>query len=340
MRARALLVERGRGEATRRELVAAHALRTDLEIQEDGDRLAFPLVPEASVRPEWGTVDLREFEPRKGATPSEFRDLLDLPEAELRLVPRSFDVVGDVVLVRLPAELEVRRFAIGEALLRFVPSCRLVGLDRGVRGPERRREVERIAGSGPWATRHRENGLDFEVDLERAYFSPRLSGEHARVAAEVRSGDAVYDLCCGVGPFSVTIARDGRASSIVAVDANPAAIELLRRTLGRYPFGPRVRPVEARLEEFVVSAPTAHRVIVNLPHEGIKYAALVAPLVAPGGGLYYYEVVPREEIVGRATVVQAALSVRGAWSVPTVRVVHPYSPSSDLIAVAAVRREG
>ena len=338
MRARALLVERDRGEATRRELVAVHALRTDLEIQEDGDRLAFPLVSDASVRPEWGTVDVRDFEPRKEGIPSEFRDLLELPESELRLVPRSFDVVGDVVLVRLPPELEERRCAVGEALLRFVPSCRLVGIDRGVRGPERRREVERIAGSGPWTTRHRENGLDFEVDLERAYFSPRLAGEHARVAAEVRPGDAVYDLCCGVGPFSVTIARDGRASSIVAVDANPAAIELLRRTLGRYPFGPRVRPVEARVEEFVLSAANAHRVIVNLPHEGIKYAALVAPLVAPGGGLYYYEVVPREEIVGRATVVQAALSAHGAWSVPAVRVVHPYSPSSDLVAVAAFRR--
>jgi len=340
MKARALLVERRRGEETRRALVAANALRTDLAIRHEDGRLAFPLRPEVVVPAAWGDVDVRDFTLRETSAPTEFRDLLGWPEAELQLVPRSFDVVGEVVLVRLPAELEARRFEVGEALLRFVPGSRLVGLDRGVHGPERRREVERIAGSGPWSTRHRENGLAFDVDLERAYFSPRLALEHARVASEVRVGERVYDLCCGVGPFALTIARDGRAASIVAVDANPAAVELMRRTLARYPFGSRVTVREARVEEFVTSAPPVDRVVLNLPHEGIKYAALVAPLVSPGGCLDYYEVVPREEIARRATVVESTLSALGAWSVRGIRVVHPYSPSRDLIAVTAARREG
>jgi len=337
MRERALLVERQRGEATRQALVRSHALRTDLAIRHEGERLAFPLVPGATVPPELGEVDEREFEPLRADAPTEFRDLLGWPASETQLLPRSFDVVGDVVLIRLPAGLESRRFEVGEALRRFVPGTRLVGLDRGVHGPERRRTVERIAGEGAWTTRHRENGLEFEVDLERAYFSPRLAGEHARVAAEVQAGDRVYDLCCGVGPFSVTIARDGRAASVVAVDANPVATALLRRTLARYPFGGRVTPVTARVEEFVASAGPADRLVLNLPHEGIKYAALVAPLVAPGGSLTYYEVVPRDEFARRGTVVESALSASGGLSVRSVRVVHPYSPSSDLVAVSVTR---
>jgi tRNA (guanine37-N1)-methyltransferase len=339
MKERALVVERHLGEATRQSLVAAGAMRTDLVIRREGEHLAFPLRPEASVPPEWGEVAVRDFDVRETAGTTEYRDLLDWPQAQRELLPRSFDVVGEIVLIRLPPELEPRRSEVGEALLRFVPGSRLVGLDRGVRGPERRRAVERIAGSGDWHTRHRENGLEFDVDLERAYFSPRLAGEHARLASEVRPGERVYDLCCGVGPFAVTIARAGRARSIVAVDSNPEAIALLRRTLARYPFGGTVLPCDARVEEFVPSAPPADRIILNLPREGIKYAALVAPLVAPGGSLYYYEVVPRDEIARRGTVVERSLSTLGAWSVRGVRVVHPYSPSSDLVAVSA-RRAG
>ena len=339
MRARALLVPRDRGETVRRALVAAGVLRTDLAILREGRRLAFPLAPEAIVRPEWGEEGLREFVPRPTPPPAAFRELLGWSPAKLELLPRSFDVVGDIVVIRLPPELEDRRFEVGEALLAFVPGARLVGVDRGVRGPERRRTVERIAGEGSWRTRHHENGLELEVDLERAYFSPRLAHEHLRIAAEVAPGETVYDLCCGVGPFAVAIARDGRASRVVAVDANPEAIVLLKATLARYPFGARVTPVEGRLEEFVGSAAPADRIVLNLPHEAIKYAVLVAPLVAPGGSLHYYEVAARDEIARRGTVVERSLGDSARWSVRDVHSVHPYSPSSDLVAVT-VRREG
>lgn len=338
MRARALTVPRAAGERTRRALADAGALREDLAIVEEEDRLVLPVRDEARVLPPWGKLGEREFPPLPPSGPSDFRELLPWPSAERAQVPRAFDVVGDVVLIRLPDSLLARRFEIGEALLRFVPSARIVGLDRGVRGPERRRSVERIAGSGGWATRHRENRLEFDVDVERAYFSPRLAGEHARVASEVRRGDRFYDLCCGVGPFAVTAARAGSARSVVAVDANPEAIALLRATLRRYPFGSLVRPLEARVEEFVRTAGPAERVLVNLPHEGIKYATLVAPLVAPGGRLYYYEVVPRDEIGRRAAVVENALASAGPFTVTTVRSVHPYSPASDLLALAVDRR--
>lgn len=337
MKARALVVDRLRGEATRRALIDAGALREDLEILEEGERLALPVREDASQLPSWGAVEQREFSARSLPLRRQFHDLLDWPEELRALLPRAFDVVGDIVLVRLPAELETRRLEVGEALLRFVPGARLVGLDRGVRGPERLRDVERIAGSGPWSTRHRENRIEFDVDVQRAYFSPRLAGEHARIAREVGPGERVYDLCCGVGPFAVTIAREDRAVSVVAVDSNPAAIELLRSTLARYSFGAKVTPREAAVEAFAASELAVERVVLNLPREGIKYAIRVANLVASGGTLHFYEVVPREEVGVRADTVERLLAEAGRFTVRDERIVHPYSPSQDLVAVTAVR---
>jgi len=152
------------------------------------------------------------------------------------------------------------------------------------------------------------------------------------VADEVLSGDRVYDLCCGVGPFSVTIARLGRASRVTAVDANPDAIELLRATLAQHDFGGRATPIVARLEEFLPTAEPVERVVLNLPHEGIKYLPSVARTTAPGGRLYYYEVVPRSELASRGTTLVNLLAPVGVFEVVAEHVVHPYSPSSDLVA--------
>ncbi len=332
MIARALLVPRSRGEEARRALLAAGLLRTDLVIRREGAILALPLVEGGAAPPGWGEVAERAFELHPGRPPADYRALLSWPEEEKTLLPRSFDVVGDVVLVRLPPKLEARRTEIGEALLRFVPGVRIVGWDRGVHGPERRRAIERIAGNGGWETWHRENGLELAVDLERAYFSPRLAGEHARVAEAIRPGERVYDLCCGVGPFSLAIARGGRTGTVVAVDANPAAIALMKRSLGRVAFGGTVRPIEARIESFLESAEPFEVVVFNLPREGIKYASSVARAVASGGRLFYYEVVPRAESEGRASVIERSLAPQQRFRTLERHVVHPYSPAADLMA--------
>ena len=338
MIAAGLLVPRNRGEEVRQDLVDAGLLRSDLEIRREEESLVLPLAGNPDeVPPAWGSIVEREFRiiPRKG--PARYRDLLPWSEEEKESLPRSFDVIGDIVLIRIPPELEGRKESIGGALQKFVPGARLVGLDRGVHGADRRREVEPIAGTGPWRTRHKENGVELDVDVERAYFSPRLAREHARVAEEVQSGDRVYDLCCGVGPFAITIAHLGKASEVTAVDANPEAIALLQATLARYPFAKRIHALVARLEEFLLAAPPVERVVMNLPHEGIKYLPSVARTATPGGRLYYYEVVPRSELGRRGSTLVNALSPIGDFSLAAQRVVHPYSPSSDLVMFAFAR---
>jgi tRNA (guanine37-N1)-methyltransferase len=340
MKGRALIVPRSRGEAIRRALLTDGLLRTDLEILREGERLALPLVDQRPIPEGMGEVGEREFEPVRSPGPTDYRDLLDLPADEMEGLPRSFDVVGDVVLVRIPGGAASRAGEIGRALLAFVPGARLVGVDRGVHGPERRRSLERIAGTGGWRTRHRENDIEIEVDLERAFFSPRLAREHARVADAIGRGDRVYDLCCGVGPFALTIARDGRAREITAVDSNPEALALLRASLGRQSFGVPVSLFEGPVEAFARTAEPVERVILNLPLEGIKYLPSVARTVAPRGRLYYYEVTPRTELERRGDAVVRTLVRPETWTVVDQHVVHPYSPSADLVSFVLERSAG
>jgi tRNA (guanine37-N1)-methyltransferase len=158
------------------------------------------------------------------------------------------------------------------------------------------------------------------------------------VAAAVRTGERVYDLCCGVGPFALTIARAGRARRVLAIDQNADAIALLRASLTRQPNADRVTVQVGSLEAFLPTAEPVERVVCNLPLEGIKYLASVVRTVAPGGRLHHYEVMARDGRAERVRTMTETLEPAGAWSVAGHHVVHPYSPTSDLVAVELARR--
>ncbi len=337
MRSRAIRVARSEGETARRALLDAGKLRTDLRIRVDDGEVVLP-VGEGSLPVAGAVVEeefIRQGEPEAARR---YQDLVSLPPDRRALLPRAFDVIGDIVLVRIPDELESDGPAIGDALLRFVPGARLVGADGGVHGTDRRRSLRALAGKGGWRTHHRENGIEIEVDVEQAYFSPRLAREHARVAEAVRPGETVYDLCCGVGPFSLAIARDARARRIVAVDHNAAATDLLRASLARMAPSVPVDVVEDDVERFLKSAGPADRAILNLPLQGIKYLPSVSRVVRPGGSIHYYEVTERAELDARAMTIMDRVGGPREWVIRDHREVHAYSPSSDLRSYTFERR--
>jgi tRNA (guanine37-N1)-methyltransferase len=340
MRSLAVVVPSAGAEEARRNLRDQGRLRHDLRVAHLDGRVAFPVYGPPDPVPRSAEVVELEFDSPIAAGPASYRELLTLPPGEAELLPRAFDVVGDLVLIRLPPELSPRAASIGEALLQFVPSARLVAWDHGVHGPERVRTLERIAGEGTFRTRHRENGLEIDVDLTKAYFSPRLAREHARVAGCVRTGERFADLCCGVGPFALHVARDGRAKSVVAVDRNPEAIGLLRENLARLGLEDRVTAVVAPLESFLSPPTVSDRAVLNLPHEGIKYVSPVSATVARGGTLHYFEVTPRELRASRGSKIVEQMQPVGSWSVEETHVVHPYSPDSDIVAYTFVRGPG
>jgi tRNA (guanine37-N1)-methyltransferase len=332
-----LIAPPGQAESVRRALLNRGLLRKDVRVSHSDEGVLFPVL--SAPEPPLQRTRLVERDlPVEEATPRSYRDLVQLQPELQALLPRAFDVIGDVVLVRLPRELESHASDIGSALLAFVPGARRVGWDRGVHGEARLRQLTPIAGSGPWRTCHRENGLEFTVDPERVYFSPRLAREHARVAAEVTPGETVWDLACGVGPFALTIARRGIAGRILAVDSNPDAIALLWENAERLGVATRIDARREGIEQFLASAGTANRVVLNLPHEGIKYLPSVSAAVAPGGTVHYYEVTPRADHSMRGITLVNQLAPMARWACVKTRRVHPYSPQADLVAYT-LRRE-
>jgi tRNA (guanine37-N1)-methyltransferase len=213
-----------------------------------------------------------------------------LPSALLASVPQAFDVVGDIVIIDIPAKLEPYQDLIGEAILQIQKSAKTVLAKAGdISGVFRVRDYTFIAGEQKTQTVHREFGCIYHVDVAKAYFSPRLSHEHERVAGLVAAGEVVADLFAGVGPFSVLIGKKCPFAKVYAVDLNPDAVELLKLNVRVNRVDSQVFPVLADARGIAAGKlkGRADRVIMNLPETAIEFVDAASNAVKPDGGVVH-----------------------------------------------------
>ncbi len=215
----------------------------------------------------------------------------ELSPSLLMRLPRAADVVGDIAIVKIPQELDSHKSLIGEAILRTKPSLRTVLVQEStVRGDYRLREFSIIAGVPKTETIHREYGCRYYVDIEKAYFSPRLSYEHHRVASLIGDGETIVDMFTGIGPFSIQIAKAHENVSIHAIDMNPFAYELLKRNIELNKVGAKVDPILGDAREIIRNEliNVADRVIMNLPKKSFEFIDAACKALKTSGGVVHF----------------------------------------------------
>ncbi len=215
-----------------------------------------------------------------------------LPSDLLAVVPHAIDFIGNIAIVEIPSELADYKKVIGEALLEAHKQTTTVLAKSGaVEGVYRIRGFEVIAGPDKTATIHREYGCVYHVDVAKAYFSPRLSSEHNRVASQVKTRETVVDLFAGVGPFAIPIAKKHKNVRVYAVDVNPDAVALLKSNVAVNRTEKQVIPVLGDARQVVKEQlfGKADRVIMNLPETAYEFVDVACEaLKAEGGIIHYY----------------------------------------------------
>jgi tRNA (guanine37-N1)-methyltransferase len=215
----------------------------------------------------------------------------DLPSRLLSSLPQALNIIGDIVIIEVPSELKPYEKLLGEAILETHKNVKTVLAKAGaINGTYRVREFTFLAGELKTQTVHKEYGCQYNVDVAKAYFSPRLSHEHERVASFVKSGETVVDLFAGVGPFSILIAKKNPQVKVCAVDINPEAVDLLK-------FNVRVNRVENRVFPILgdakqIAAEKLHaiadRAIMNLPETAIEFVDAACQAIKPEGGMIHF----------------------------------------------------
>ena len=335
-----LKVPANEGERIRKALIELDLLDTDYKIVSQNNSLYMPLREKAQdnqVSDIVGPIDFeegeREFESALQG-PRTLAEALEgeLSPKELELVPRAYDLIGDIAVLEIPEELSKHSDLIGRVFHGVHKNFSTVLAKGGaISGTLRTREYRHLAGVNKTTTIHTEYGCRLAVDLAKAYFSPRLLEEHNRIPQLVLENEWVVELFCGVGPFQIHNTTRLEAH-VVAIDINSDAIALLKESMNLNRLVGTIEPVIGDARIFISDRKEliADRVIMNHPSAAFDFITDACRILKPMGTIHYYDFIggdnPEDDIKQKASklVEESGRSVHEVGLVRRVRDSAPY----------------
>ena len=218
-----------------------------------------------------------------------------LTQAELKLL-RGYDIIGDIAVIEVSPQLAKRKKLIAQTLLTLLPYIKVVAKKQGGHvGMYRKQPLQVIAGERRKTTIHREHGLEFAMNVETCYFSPRLSTERWRIAQQVKPGENVLVLFSGVAPYVLVIAKHTQAHRVYGVEANPAAHRYAVENVQRNRLGHKVVLIKDDARKAITN-PRAHklpasfdRVVMPWPQQGYKFLDVALKAAKKGVTINFYD---------------------------------------------------
>ncbi|MDG6224384.1 MAG: class I SAM-dependent methyltransferase family protein [Candidatus Thermoplasmatota archaeon] len=336
MRMLYLAVKNRDAESTRRILNDRGYINADVLIEKEGRKVLLPLIWEDKSLVEQGVADLGELTVREGRTkfrpPRSYKDVVDVPRELKDLLPSSFDIIGDVCILKLPDGLADYGDDIAQALTLVNKNIKHVALDRGVIGEYRLRDMEVLLGGPDLETVHIENNIRLKLDPSKVYFSPRLSTERQRIAS-LTQDERVLDMFCGVGPFALTIARHGRAREIVGIDLNPECIRYMEMNISLNSLEDRVSCYLGDSRDVAPTLGPFDRVVMNLPHSSLDFLEIALNCIERGR-IHLYIISETAGVQDTLRMIDdTMINNDRVYSLEGVREVHQYSPDSYMVSL-------
>lgn len=290
-------VQKSYGERFRLALIELGLFDRSRKIKSDEDQVYLPILT-LNENAKGILLKIADFELVEADFKPEKRGLS--PEDILGYKP-SFEIVGDIAIVEQEKAEEV-----AAVLMSTYKSIKtVIAPISDVEGEFRTRRFRHVAGQLRTTTIHKEHGLRYCIDLEGAYFSPRLGTERLRVARQIHPGDVVIDMFAGVGPFALLLAKKG--ANVIAIDKNPVAVRCLRENA-------RLNKVRAEIFEGDAAElasryeNAADHIIMNLPHSASQFLAPAIKAAKTGCIVHYYSIASFDDLYADAELIKKAAS--------------------------------
>lgn len=213
-----------------------------------------------------------------------------LSEKEVSEIYGAFDQIGDIIIIRIPDSLLSKKKIIGNTLLEKVKTAKSVFYQSSpVEGNFRIRNLELLAGEDKTETEYKEHGCRFRIDVQKAFFSPRLSTERERIANLINDGETVINMFGGVGMFSI-IAAKKKKCVVYNIDINPDAIELCRKSISLNKLKGQVESIVGDASQIIEEklADKGNRILMLLPERSDEFLDSAIKATKSSGIIHYY----------------------------------------------------
>ena len=131
----------------------------------------------------------------------------------------SFDLIGSIAILKFRDETQKEKKIIAEALLKKQKNIKtILEKKEKIKGRLRTLKTKYIAGIKTKEALHKENGCSFLLNVEKCYFSPRLSNERLEIAKKIKKKDSVLVMFSGIGVYPIVINKLAQPKRIDAIE--------------------------------------------------------------------------------------------------------------------------
>ena len=213
-----------------------------------------------------------------------------LTENESQQLISAFDQIGSIIIVRIPDSLISKKKIIGETLLEQVKTTKSVFFQSSpVEGDFRTRNLEILAGDDKTETEYKESGCRFIVDVEKTFFSPRLSTERERISNLVNDNETIVNMFGGIGMFSILSAKK-KSCTVYNIDINPDASKLCEENTRLNKLKGNVISLNGDASDIIKKElqNSANRVLMLLPERSDEFLDSAISSLKTNGIIHYY----------------------------------------------------
>ncbi len=298
---KALKVPLIHAERAKQWLFKTHLIDNSYIFFKDKKSMFFPVISEVSTG-ELNLLNAKSINKvfkKKEKSEKDIRHLLSkkLNAQELELVKTSYDVIGSIIIIEMPELLKKKEKIIAAALLKLHKNARTVAKKAGIHeGVFRTQKLKVLAGSRTTKTVYRENNVAMNLDVEKVYFSPRLSNERKRIASVVKTGEKVLVMFSGCAPYPLVISKNSKAKEIYAIEINPAAHKYARENV-KLNKARNIKLFYGDVREIVpILNKKFDRIVMPLPRGGEDFLFTALLAAHSGTVIHFYDFLNEEEI--------------------------------------------
>ena len=323
---KAVVVAKEEGQHAVKRLKENGALRGDRKIVKSNGHLVIPVFQKGALEAGFSISDVEDTPLRNEfCVPVDMiRSQCPIPEHLKHQLPGRWEMLGDLVVVDFPEELDPFIKSIAPVYADILKVSSVIRVKGVIDGEYRIPKTELVYGEKT-ETIHLENGISYAMDPTRVMFSSGNIDERIRMANLDAGGETVVDMFAGIGYFTLPLAKHAGAR-VLAYEKNPTAYGYLERNIA-------LNGLESRVKSFLgdnrnAQEGVADRVVMGYMGGTGAFLEKALTLLRTGGVVHYHDGFFEDELweVPLRFIEKAVKKIGGTYEIIEKRRVKSYAP--------------
>ena len=209
--------------------------------------------------------------------------------AKTALLPDKWEIAGDVVTVKMDPALFEFGELIGRAYAEVLSARSVLADVSGVSGEFREPDMTLLYGPSGESVKL-ENGIRYCFDVTKVMFASGNLAERKRMKCLDCTGETVVDMFCGIGYFTLPLAKYSGARRVFACEKNPQSYGFLLKNLALNEIN-NVIPLLGDNRDIPGKA-FADRILMGYVQTTSVFVPKALEMAKPGCMIHYHDTFP------------------------------------------------